>query len=1168
MLSLRKRSVWILITAFVFTLFTGFSVQGAEVSLSEGLQPTAAITDEKVQLQWYLNGTPPEDFADVNEKLNERLLANIGTTVSIKFADWGTFDDRKKVMRAAAERIDLVYSAGWQNYRAEAAEGYYHALGGLIDKYAPKTKAELGSTVLKAADVDGELYALPVPGQTSAYTSGILFRKDLVKKYNINLSKVKKLADVEPILKLIKSKLPSIIPLVNISITPGFDLLGFEPVDTTFPAPGVLSSNAKDNKIYNEYARPEILEHFKALNKFYKAGYIKKSINYMNDARDGKIFSEFLTNANPLSSVFTQGYDWTYVGIGRPVMDKNAAITSMNSVWSYSQYPERALSLMEYINNDAYSSNLLHFGIEGRHYVKSTENIADYPKGYSPANPAYSQSLSWMLGNRYFDFTWKNEEPDKYKNLKSFNKGAANSRLIGFEFDFNPIISELSACKLQLEKYLGKLLSGEYDPVKYLPVLNAEMKKAGLDKILAEKQKQYDAWSGKNTPINIPDTSGIKLLLGGEALTLKYPPVFSKGIAMVPMKPILDSLDAISAYDSKTKAITAGKGGKSLKLLLDNTQGTLDGNTVKLAAAPEMINKQVYVPLESVCRLLGYDYKWDASRKTAEITTGSAEQMGNTWGNIANNGYVASEGEWQYISLYDAGIFKMKSDGSSKTKLFDKAGAFLNAANGWLYFSNSYYAADSDMQKLFKIKADGSSKTKLTDHKVSYVNLAGEWLYYIDITDGGKPYRININGSGNQKISEDAVTGLFVDKGWIYYTSYDYAYTDLSTSNGNDEELVENEYRIKKDGTVKQRIDKTGVITDIYRIPALNAYSSMPISVQSTASDNVVKTAKEIVRHKDAVVFIKKYDEKGNMTASGSGFNIDGSGTVVTNFHVVQGAASLKCSFENGSSYDVDYVLNYNTLKDIAIIKLKSASGLPVVNLGDSDRVELADDVLAIGNPLEMQNTISDGIISGIRTMFGINYLQTTASISPGSSGGPLFNAYGDVIGITSMTLMEAQNMNFVVPINSVKKLFSTARSIPIPAVSNYDIEYIEFEGNNDINNANAIKMDCMINANFDGEKDVDFYKFNLASSGKVSFYGLSYYALIGSEQGAFEIKLLDQSGTVLSKSAVSLEEEISFQKVTADLNAGTYYISVSSLGKIKPASADTSRYAVICILN
>lgn len=1272
----RKKFTWVFLVVFTFSIFSGLTVTTADTTYSDGI-PTVAEQDQSVELQWYLPGEEPDGLDEIAEKLNERLKDKTDTLVNFNFIGWSDFDKRKELLFAAGETVDLIFTANWLGYSSDASNGLYYPISGLIDKYASKTKAELGKTILKGAEVNGEIFALPVPGQTTANSSGILFRKDLVKKYNINLSKIKKLADVEPILKTIKARQPSILPLVNNSSDLNYDLIGSEFIENGFQIPGALSSSGKDNKIYNEFARSETMAYFKTLNKFYKAGYLKKSSNYNNDLSKGKIFAELMTNVSPMSGTYRQGYDWTAVNLGKPVFNKNSTTNAMNAVGSDSRYPERALGLLEFINNDSTSSNLLHFGIEGKHYVKLSGNVIDYPRGASASSPAYSQSINFMAGNTYLDFTWKNEDPNMYKNLKAFNKGATAARSLGFEFNTAPVQKEADACGEVWDKYVLKLLSGEYNPVKYLPTVNSALKKAGLDKILAEKQKQYDVWLDNNAP-PLENTSGIKLLLGGESLTLKYPPAFSKGIVMVPMKQIFDSLNAVSGYDVKTGAINASRGGSSLKLVSGSAQGTLNGKAVKLAAPTEKINKQVYIPLESVCKIFGCDYKWDKDKKTAEITDSFTEKKGNSWGNTANYGYAALDGDWQYMSVYDEGIFKIKNDGSEKVRLNDKAASYLNVSDGWLYYSNTYNTSETEKQTLYRMKTDGSSKTRLTDHQVSYVNQMGEWIYYINITDGGRPYRIGLSGKNCQKLSNDPVITLYAEDGWLYFqkkadnklykmrtsgtdvkkltdsvnkyneflqkigewiyyyatenskkgiykmkadgsgkqlvaaTSFEYIniyggviyYSDFSMNlfkideaektrvkigTGIESDLniagdwiyytqyVENydedttdatEYRIKTDGSVKQKIGKDGGLTDIYRIPAENGVSPRPVIPSGTMSSNVVKTAKEIVKYKDAVVYIKIYDEDGNVKASGSGFNIESSGTVVTNFHVISGASRVTCTFDDNTAYDIDYVLNYDSIRDIAILKLKGASGLPVVNLGDSGKVELADDVLAIGNPLELQNTISDGIVSGVRTIFGITFIQTTASISSGSSGGPLFNAYGDVIGITSMTLLGAQNINFAVPINSVRKLFAAAHYIPLPAINNYDDEVIEFESNNDTGTATVAGVDKTISGSIDGSGDVDFYRLEITSDGIASVYGAFDTSLKGDDAvTAFNMKLLDQNGTLLTESSITSEEGFSIQKLSYDLKVGTYYLSVARSGSSK-SIAELSDYSILCIQN
>lgn len=1282
MSSFRQRTALIVLAAFLITMFPGVTALGKEINIFDELLPAAAARGS-VALQWYLPGIEPDGFEEINKKLNERLAAQTGDTVEFTFLDWERIYDIKSLLHASGKNIDLIFSASWYSYVDDANAGYYYPLDNDIDKLAPKTKAALGSSILKAARVDDGLFALPVPGQTSAYSSGLVFRKDLVDKYKIDLSKIKKLDDVEPVLKLIKSKQPEIIPLVNLSTgSPFFDLAGLQSVGQNDLIPGALSNDSKENKIYNEYTASGTMGFFKTLYRFKKAGYLK---SYSNQD-SVELFAKLTSYANPLMSEYDGSYGWTFVNIGKPVLDQSDATSNMNSVWAASKYPQRALSMMEYIYNDAVSSNLIRFGIEGKHYVKVSGNVVDAPAGANAGDSYKLQSPYWALGNRYLDFTWKNEDPNKYNKLKEYNKSASESRTMGFIFDESPILDEKSSCNEEIKKYMEKLMTGEYDPVKYLPTLNAALEKAGVNKVIAEKQKQFDTWTADQAALRLQNTSGIKLVLDGKPLTLKYPPEFSKDAPMVPMKQIFDSLDAISDYDVKTKTITASRSGKSLKLVIGAVKGTINGVEANLAAPPAMLHGQVYVPLESVCKAMGFEYNWSAAKKIADITRGFTEKAGNTWGNIANFGCAVQDGDWQYISMQD-GIYKLKNDGSGKTMLYNKTGVFLNAAGDWLYYSDMGAELITEKTWLYKMKTDGSSRTLLSKDNSYNINLMGEWIYYTNDSDDDKPYRININGKARQKLSDISVETLFADSGWLYYQKksdknlyrmrssgtdvmkltntpgvdnriihkkgdwiyyvgivdsqngicrmkadgsskkfivdvsfleinmdetyiyyndilgnlfrineekkekikigfdVDYeinicgdwlyyshrdGYGGLLLSLYSGEEGTElDELRINKDGSVKQLIasGKTGKIADVFRLPAFGAYTPMRINIPGVSSGYTVKTAKEIVKQKNAVVFIKVFDEKGELKTSGSGFNIEPTGTVVTNFHVIAGASTIKCSFDNGKMYETDYVLNYSSIKDIAILKLKSAQGLPVVKLGNSDSAELADDVLAIGNPMEMQNTISDGLVSGIRDMLGIKYIQTTASISPGSSGGPLFNMNGDVIGVMSMTMMGSQNMNFAVPINTVKKLFESARRIPIQAVNNYDIEAVEFESNDSIADAGSLQMDSLISASLYGDRDVDIFKFNLKYDGKVSIAGAyDNDSLTDDKEGIFEIKLLDRNGAVLKKSERTIFEEESLQVISADLKAGMYYISASGKSGGDPAKKTVMEYSILCI--
>lgn len=175
-----------------------------------------------------------------------------------------------------------------------------------------------------------------------------------------------------------------------------------------------------------------------------------------------------------------------------------------------------------------------------------------------------------------------------------------------------------------------------------------------------------------------------------------------------------------------------------------------------------------------------------------------------------------------------------------------------------------------------------------------------------------------------------------------------------------------------------------------------------------------------------AVVYLETRDTRGSFLGQGSGFIVDASGIIVTNFHVIQGASGVEVKLEDGEVFDSIGVIDFDARRDIAIIKIKRTK-LPTLKLGDSDKVKQGQRVIAIGNPLGLERTVSEGLVSALRVIEGTRYMQISVPISPGSSGGPLLNLNGEVIGITTAGIVDegAQNLNFAVPSNYIEPLLA-----------------------------------------------------------------------------------------------------------------------------------------------
>lgn len=164
----------------------------------------------------------------------------------------------------------------------------------------------------------------------------------------------------------------------------------------------------------------------------------------------------------------------------------------------------------------------------------------------------------------------------------------------------------------------------------------------------------------------------------------------------------------------------------------------------------------------------------------------------------------------------------------------------------------------------------------------------------------------------------------------------------------------------------------------------------------------------------------------------GSGFIVDPNGRILTNYHVVRDARSVRVKLASGDVYDDVEVLAADERRDIAVLQI-AGFDLPSLELGNSDSVRIGAAVVLIGSPLGLENTVSTGIVSGRRQEEeGYRLLQVSAPASPGSSGGAVLSTSGDVVGIAVSQIEAGQNLNFAVPINYARGMLDHLPEEPV----------------------------------------------------------------------------------------------------------------------------------------
>jgi len=207
----------------------------------------------------------------------------------------------------------------------------------------------------------------------------------------------------------------------------------------------------------------------------------------------------------------------------------------------------------------------------------------------------------------------------------------------------------------------------------------------------------------------------------------------------------------------------------------------------------------------------------------------------------------------------------------------------------------------------------------------------------------------------------------------------------------------------------------------------LPGVAALFLAAVPSAAQQVVDFAAVVRRVQPAVVTLRSLDEAGRMVGLGSGFVVDG-GRIVTNAHVVEGAARVEVYGKDDERLgSTDHVEALSEQADLAVLP-PVAGTTTGLRLAAADP-EVGEAILAIGSPQGLTHTVSDGLVSAMRTLEGRRWIQISAPLSEGSSGGPVLNKKGEVVGVSVAILTEGQNLNFAIPAADVRALLAAPRA-------------------------------------------------------------------------------------------------------------------------------------------
>ncbi|GAA0807838.1 ABC transporter substrate-binding protein [Faecalicatena orotica] len=446
-----------------------------------------------VNLKIHVMVPEQKDQAKVMEAVNEYTKEKIGVTVDYVFHG-GSYADKIQVIIASGEEYDACFTSNWLNpYNTNVAKGAFVDIKEMLPEVAPDLMESMPESFWTAVTVNGGIYAVPNQ-QIAARQIGALMPKEFVDASGEKVENLQTLTEMKDYAQYAFDNYSAKVGGVNVQ--QAADYCGYEHISDYMSA-GAIKMGDESAKVVNFYETDEWKAMLKESYDLNSAGLLDGQCaynpEYGESQRIGKKTSAYFSGTYKpgveAEESTRAGYDMVFAkSKTEPLITTNSVIATMYGISTTSKHPEETLKYLELVNTDPYVMNLLSYGIEGTHYEKISDNMIKPIE-----NSGYSHGQAWAFGNVFNSYAIEGQPEDVWEQTKALNDSAKISPILGFSFDPDPVKMEIASVSKVVKEY-ESLTGGE------LPVeeTNAEfvekLKVAGIDTVLAEMQKQVDAF--------------------------------------------------------------------------------------------------------------------------------------------------------------------------------------------------------------------------------------------------------------------------------------------------------------------------------------------------------------------------------------------------------------------------------------------------------------------------------------------------------------------------------------------------------------------------------------------------------------------------------------------------------------------------------------------------
>lgn len=497
----KKAMTFLLVSVMAGSMLAGCGSDNASSSNDGSSKSADSSNQDSYTVKILAPGdASTDDCAKISEAASKITEEKFNTKVELTRVGFGSYDQQVNLTLASSEKLDLMYEY-CGNVTSAISSGQIVPITDYLDSYGSDMKSQISDSDWKCVTFNGDIYGVPA-NKEKATGWGFAMNKEMADATGIDYSSIKTEEELEPLLEKVKEMYPDVYPIVSnngsMSLMTDQDDLGGDI--------GSLESASGDNTtVINYYGTDEYMNEMKLRYDWAQKGLLMPDASTSTENANsligaGKGFGRF-TNTKPGIEKEMEkevGKEVVVLEMVKPY----TTTTRVDIVWYVphnSEKPERAVQVLNEIYTNPDLANLFINGLEGKHYefVDKEKGIVNYPEGVNASNTGYT-SLPWAWPNETISYIWEGLDSDIWDQIQEFNKDATVSPAKGFAWDNTEVQNEVTACANVVAKYGPALECGSLEPETTIPKFLDELKAAGADTIIAEKQKQLDAWLEAN----------------------------------------------------------------------------------------------------------------------------------------------------------------------------------------------------------------------------------------------------------------------------------------------------------------------------------------------------------------------------------------------------------------------------------------------------------------------------------------------------------------------------------------------------------------------------------------------------------------------------------------------------------------------------------------------